>query len=959
VLGSFTGTLPNSPGGSAAQTLLDAIESLVFGESAEAATIPNNPAMTAASGGSAAVGWTPGTATLLNNAAQATGTRGWGGLPWLDPVFRQFGGGAGVAGAGGSFAAIPNVGGILFDNCAAQWTGIGEITGAYWDAQNGSLVLVGRDGKGPGAPVCLPQMDREHFLVALRAYLAGMPIGVSIDPPAEYRDGMKRGVTPPDGTPMLVSYLGRTEGTLFGAIMFEADRLLKCLDKGVDNRNREPLAVSVPGFRSLLEMIRPGESREENVWHRFWFVIDKVELRQDPATGALAFGDVRLKVLTEVEKEGQGGERPVDAHDQAFVQHLTTHFDEYAQEFPVLARLKELAKVAAVAKLLCQQETAFDLTQLFFRDPQHVDTPRTTPGIKVTSPNVEVEQRGNVTTTRTVSLFGGVDLDPEPRVRPDDGAALRLRQRAQAARPSPSIAAWTIGHNGSSLAAQAIQLRSLRRPGRWSVEDHRFPGDPTGLLRFCRVYDSVASHTTDFGPGWRLWIPYALRVVGSSGKRAEVLTRQEVERPGTPPVLVLHDYQANCTTLYRRVSAQDKPRRAAFCRVTSQTTSGHTTSYQYDPSDRIFAVDEGFVIERDGRQYNFDRQGLLTTVHLADGGIVSYQWQQESIVRIAGPAGAYTISYDRSCPKRIFGVQASDGFRLEYVYDDHGSVVVCLRNGKIGEAYGYDFRSRLAEVRNGAGQVLLRCIYDDFGNVVAAPGDAFLSAGGHRLQRAIDALGRLEQVRDDQGGSAQYRYGTDGQLTAVEIAGRSGQRWRFGYDADGRLALCSDPCGQTLALEYDSQRRIQRMVAPGDDGRAYRRDQTGRLIGIEGPYGKLWEIGYSAAGEPQAVVGSDGERWMFRWRAGMPVWAEGPSLSVHTVAKRAARIVQTVEQRGMKQKQEFDSGLRLRSQRTRGAGAVEFDYDAALVVRQVRNPAGVLAYAVDEDALAVTVTFAG
>jgi hypothetical protein len=150
---------------------------------------------------------------------------------------------------------LPQVGGVLFDNCDAVLTGIAEITAAFWDAPSGSLVLIGKaDVDGEVMRFALPAMDADHLKVALRAALAGQPLGVSIDPPANLRYGERSGQMLPDGTPLIVSYLGGTAGTLYGAIEFESDRIMKCLSIGRHNQTRKPFKASIPGFRDHFEM---------------------------------------------------------------------------------------------------------------------------------------------------------------------------------------------------------------------------------------------------------------------------------------------------------------------------------------------------------------------------------------------------------------------------------------------------------------------------------------------------------------------------------------------------------------------------------------------------------------------------------------------------------------------------------------------------------------------------------
>src|SRR5208283_2903608 len=65
----------------------------------------------------------------------------------------------------------------------------------------------------------------------------------------------------------------------------------------------------------------------------------------------------------------------------------TNYYDDYAREFPVLARLKELAKITAAAKFFVRSGIQPDLSSLFLVSPVPVATPATTPGISVRSPN--------------------------------------------------------------------------------------------------------------------------------------------------------------------------------------------------------------------------------------------------------------------------------------------------------------------------------------------------------------------------------------------------------------------------------------------------------------------------------------------------------------------------------------------------------------------------------------------
>lgn len=256
------------------------------------------------------------------------------------------------------------VGGVLFNIEAT----LSDIHGAYWDNVKQQLVLVGSKPDNQHE-IAMPHLNKDHLYVAMRSALAGQPLGVSIDPPKEYRDERNRNKHMPDGIPLLVSYLGNTQGTEFGRIMFEADRLMKSLGVGVDNETRQPIMAHVPGFKTHLEMLGPEEQRESN-WYRFWFVTDRVELKRNSSGDALVFGDVKIRVLTETQY--QSGEKADVSEPTAeqFARHLTEHYDEYAKEFPVIERLKELAKIAALAKYICNNVPSVDIRNLLEYSPK-------------------------------------------------------------------------------------------------------------------------------------------------------------------------------------------------------------------------------------------------------------------------------------------------------------------------------------------------------------------------------------------------------------------------------------------------------------------------------------------------------------------------------------------------------------------------------------------------------------
>jgi len=98
----------------------------------------------------------------------------------------------------------------------------------------------------------------DDLSVAVNSVYGGNDPGVSIGTEASEYPGL-----------MKVRYDGATIDTEFGKVMFDADRLLKCLDMGYDNITHQPVSSSVPGYQNMIQRelygdFTTGQSSERN-----------------------------------------------------------------------------------------------------------------------------------------------------------------------------------------------------------------------------------------------------------------------------------------------------------------------------------------------------------------------------------------------------------------------------------------------------------------------------------------------------------------------------------------------------------------------------------------------------------------------------------------------------------------------------------------------------------------------
>ena len=715
-----------------------------------------------------------------------------------------------------------NVGGVLFDHCDADLSECGEICGAYWDEPTQSVVLISRPEPGAAAtPLRMETLNADHLKAALRAAIAGLPLGVSIDPPGRLREQQAQGALLKDGEPMLVSYLGQTQATVYGAIMFEADRLLKCLSNGLDNHTHRSVLVDVPGYQSLMERALALESGRTESWQRFWFVIDTVRLRHDPRTTSLAFDEVKVRVLTETEAWGEEASDNTDPAAEQFARHLTDRYDEYAHQFPVLRQLKELAKVAAVAKYLVNAGVPLDLGWLFDSPPVEVITASSTPAITAECSREEVRGAGQ-TLIRTMRLFGGVDLDADATMLEDPNAATSMRNAAATNRPSLNARTWDYHQNGLRLKAQAVCLRRQNR--RVVCDTGGSVGDVAADLQPHRSYGRGGIASLNFGRGWLLDEPQSLLVLANKGKHPEVHRNKERGQRPEPRTLVFHDRCSGFLAAYRETKRNGKP---VFVRIVSQKLSSKSVSFEYDGSDCIELDGDQYLRRTGSRASRFDLQGRLKSISQDGHVLSSYQRSNGTLDSILdGDGRGYRFQYEPGTPARVRRLVSTDGESIDYSYDEEGLLQEWRTSLGRGGAYAYDAFGRLTEERDLQGHVTCRYVY-------GTPQDSF--GGTSDEGRITDdsgmigslSGGRLDGLQDDRCNYATYQYGSKGELSAVYVHGQNGRCWVLGFDSNGNLSTFRAANGITMRLSFTPGGWLERLDAHGRS-LTFRWDEEGR-----------------------------------------------------------------------------------------------------------------------------------
>lgn len=822
--------------------------------------------------------------TLGEHIGNAADTLLGGPMGVLQSTANWIGGGSGV-------------GGVLFDKAAECLTDLEEITGAYWDEKLGQIVLVGKKN-GNTEELCLPKMDKDHLAVAMRATFSGDNLGVSIDPPPGY---LESGRFPSDGTLMDVRYLGNTKDTLFGAIMFEADRLLKTLSMGTDNITHAPVTSQVPGFQNELELSLTMGTQKPNTWHRMWFVIEDIKLnlpvKESADRNSIKFGKAAIKVKAEyISKEKNPGADPVAAR---FADHFTLQYDSFAKESPVLERLKELAKISAIVKWLKNSGKHVDLSFLNDYDFIKVPTPEKTPGI--TAAKSQSWQSGNVTHTQTYALYGGVDFDFHYQSIKDDVEAPALKKVTQDSKPCETSLAWDFKLNGESQRALAIPMARTNGNYTTSHTDYSLASTNGLKLELVRCYDSFNTKPSMFGFGWTLKIPYEILFINPQKDNA--------------PLVMVHRVTGDSN---KYMWIKDK----GYFLVCEEKEESGVTSFSYDPrSDLKKNVDGSFIWKAgDGVTYKFNSQGKLVIITDKSNQSINYSYEQNRVVRISDSSGkSICLTYDNK--KHVRQAVCPGKKTISYYYGQSGNLIKVSTNSEDAMNYAYDTNHRLIKISDVMGGVTLRKNYDTLGRTIRKRKDMIEDITGSLIVKTYDDIFRPIKEEDRLGNSVSYQYDEENNITKTILEDKWRRSTVFEHDQHERITKILNPLNQSTEFHYDSTGNITSFVDANKNAMNFHYDESGNLLGFQDAMGNQWKQELDHLSRPISITDPFGDKVLLTYLSdGNKLESiESPTGTIQYQYDKKGRISKITDQNG---------------------NATELFYDARDIMMGVRDALG-------------------
>ena len=866
---------------------------------------------------------------------------------WRNNYYGGGPGGGGGGGYGSSYSnlssygslrsSLANYGGVSLSKTAELMLNINDVAGATYDDKTGQIILFGKED------LTLPEMDMDDLSVAVNSVYSSQDPGVSIGTEASPYPGW-----------MKVRYDGDTIDTAFGKVMFDADRLLKCLDMGFDNVTHQSVSSSVSGYQNMITRELYGDFTTGTYSERKWFKPKDMKLTKNTTGDAMVFSEVSMELLTETTF---GGGTTYNPESEAFASHFTQHYDEFANEFPVLKELKRLGKITSVVKWIRDNNIPLDMSFLNDYQIEYVPCERYTPEITVTGTRSWTE--GNHQYSRTVTLKGGVSYRPPNEYLPDDPIdplTEGLKDAAIAQRPSEETFAWNFqGPQGSGQAAATLDttdnfkavsqsVAKSRKDGNFETQrvDMSLPVSGEFNLELIRYYNSFNEKKTGFGYGWSA-DAYEMRFpqdkllfsFGTSGYERWCYHKINI-------IDRLNNQEDEWTLIGLNMNNEPLYLRDGFVDILRENEDGTFTLKKTDKSTIDFASN-GRVIalkDRNNNTLNFNySSGRLSSISHASGRAITLTYNIDGRIRRAdGPGGlAVTYTYDASGNL----IQANDiALRPEnYTYNvDHQIAAIKDKRSNPAQQNTYDIYNRAAEkVIGGDASFISDFSLKDRMTITTGPGGIQLEERFDSEFRPVeqkDALKNLTQIeydgdygpkaiKDGRGLITQYQHDIHGNVT--EVKNDKGETIKLYYDYKDNLIARTDPEGSSQGYMYDDNNNLITIFS--DILTVF--DDEGNLINFYYDPDNISIINYNALGNPISTTDAEGNTQNISYDAnGMITGIEKPAgLQITQVYDSLSRLTEIKNKASHNVSLGYDNANNLNSVTT-SAGAINYEYDA-------------------------------
>lgn len=659
----------------------------------------------------------------------------------------------------------PDFGGVSLSTKAEMLCELPEIKGVIYDHNLGQMVFFGPQGS------LLPKMNFDHLAVAIRSLygLGSNPPrypGVSID-------------SSKDSTIHTVRYDGATEGTHFGWVMFEADRLLKCLVAGIDNLTGKKMTPSVPGYISLVDRYKKSKKSHETQSSRFWFIPERIQLKQSTDGKAIIFSDVKMKVCHESSINNKIHSNP---YLTAFANHFSDNFNAYSQEFPIFKELLELGKITAIVKWIHDNQIPIDLEYFRYYQPRKFNTPSQTKTIATAYAHAG----------KLFFITGGVvyACNNQNTFFKVSDSCNEIEEELLKERINEETFTWCSDNKDLLISAKSVDWVETRKPGNFkrSHVDLSFPVLGNHELKFIRYYNSFNNKFSPLGYGWEM-LPYTLHPMG---EYTEVFFEDGSKH-----------------SAYKLLILRDNDHQKSF--VLSGIDIDNNLIYSCDKCSELIYVHENlsFTLKKNkGKNIFFSSKGLPMKEVDAFGIELYYHYRNDCLTSITHQNGS-SIEFEYN-NGRLSRAWKPKGPSIYYHYDNKGQLErVSNALGDI-EYYAYDQDLRLLKILDAEKNVIFTGSYDSYSRLITH------TKNNLTFEHTYDLLGKYAKLSLDSTLFSETTFNDDNYPLLINNTFNQNhafnhtnstieksEGWSYEYNPLGYLISISDPLDRKTSFSYD------------------------------------------------------------------------------------------------------------------------------------------------------------
>jgi RHS repeat-associated protein len=257
---------------------------------------------------------------------------------------------------------------------------------------------------------------------------------------------------------------------------------------------------------------------------------------------------------------------------------------------------------------------------------------------------------------------------------------------------------------------------------------------------------------------------------------------------------------------------------------------------------------------------------FVTAIESPDGKFLDLTYEGTKLTtvtdRLSGRSALFT--YDG---EKIVGVTDDSGLQSAVFEYDAAGMISRLAIGGQGYTYEYDENGWMTTVKDALGMVVTQNTYDNLGRVIQQE-DA--RSDNLPLLFSYDEATRPSFVvttKTDRAG-AKHEYVFDSNFWLLrEYTSPTGEKTRFTYDAEGRLASTTSPDGVTRSHSHDFWGNRTGGDLPGGAQQTLAYDERNQLTSATDSLGRTTSIEWSSNGLALSVSNSVGIQSLFNYDA--------------------------------------------------------------------------------------------